>query len=726
MSNASLPLHHADTASGWQALEGLVHPAILSGPQLDWSCVETRIIGYLKSSVSQSPWLNQLAFLAVVLTTYAGLDVQTIVRQISRLHARWRKLFAAYGLTAFADWKPTEHIPRYLGDAELSDTPQTRQSFLRVYCSSAQHTQAYLRSLPSGEQEVYQQWALPILPPEMYRHLSRAGELLEAQQMRRKAETDAVTPHFARIRGEAHLRWNELQRLRTKFTEAVALVESGQETLPVAFSYEEARDHRRLHFKLWDRSSFVLSHAEQYSYSVVHDARIKKRAYRPERNLFFLEFVGAERLSEIESKVDPDALLWFGDILRYDLLCYGPMSGSEAEVKRKQTYLRSWGYTVEDGPETTPFHTSVSGLLAWPKKLSSRFFLSAQKRAQGLLLQVEPLFAAATLGLAALDFFTTTGARMNELQQISLTSQCLHTLSVEGTQRLLLRLVPKGTDKLADYIVGPETRRNFEKVALMLQDHYHLQADQPLPSVSFDRQTGRATQFPGKRPYLFQFNGQHLPQEAITACVRFLCHGLVFQTQQGRPVLLKAHLLRHVFATHIHHVEAVPLDIVAVILHQKNLRVAGYYAAPPWQKVVATANSLLDRFATHLGSVEDAFVRAPGELQRQFEEAKQQVGTLAKVAGGVCTCHAICPISFACTGCAFKIPDPARRDEIVEQQEWASVRLLQVKKRGLGPETIQMEALLSRCRTELEEMTTIETYQKDEHYAPKLTIEPQH
>ena len=387
----------------------------------------------------------------------------------------------------------------------------------------------------------------------------------------------------------------------------------------------------------------------------------------------------------------------------------------------KQEYLHSWGYDVTE--VRMPFSSDVAGLLAWPQADgSSNFMVHAQRRAKGMLLLVEPLFAAATFGLAALDCFTTTGARVSELLQVSLTPECLYTMAVEGTQRLLLRLVPKGTDKLADYVIGPETRRNFEKVAHLLVEHYQLQPGEVLPSVTFTPHSVRSHQFPGKRPYLFQYNHQHLSPATITACMRFLCHGMVFQTAEGKTVVLKAHLLRHVFATHIHQVEQVPLDVVAVILHQKQVQVTGYYAAPAWQQVLATANSLLDRFATHLGSIEEVFVRAPAELQQQLEEAKQQVGTLTHVIGGQCTCHALCPISFACTGCVFKVPDPEREDEVIEQERWAFVRLEQVKRRGLGPEMVKMEALLQRCKTEREEMQLIRAYRKDEAYEPPLTI----
>lgn len=59
-----------------------------------------------------------------------------------------------------------------------------------------------------------------------------------------------------------------------------------------------------------------------------------------------------------------------------------------------------------------------------------------------------------------------------------------------------------------------------------------------------------------------------------------------------------------------------------MILHQKDVKVTGYYAAPTQQQVIAAADSLLDRFATHLGNAHEAFMRAPQELQQQFEEAR--------------------------------------------------------------------------------------------------------
>ena len=712
----------------WSRFQEIVQPLLLTAPRLSWDQVDRSLVYYMTMHVIDMPWMNHLAFLVAISTCHARLDVRTVKQRLQVLHRGWKTIFSAYKMIDFAEWNPAEHLQRYMNDQALEASLHTRQEFLSTYTASTRSVEMYLRSLPEGERVVYRQWELPLLPAGMREHLARHKEVQEVQAQRRKAESDAVTPHFSRIRGEAHVRWNEINRLRQKFREVIALVQSGQAEPPLSFSYEEPRRRQRLHFILWNRASFVVEHANQYHPGTLTKAQHKRRTFRPERDHFFLEFTGAENTEEANTPLDPDGLLWFGDLLRYDVLGRNAVFGTPEEIQKKQAYLRSWGYGSEEEreAEVLPLQANHPGLLTGGHiDGTARFLDTAQQRTDGLLFLVEPLFAAATFGLASLDFFTTTGARMTELLQLSLSPDCLYTMEIGGAQRLLVRLVPKGTDKPAEYMVGSETRRNLERVGFMLKEQYEALGSQTLPHVPFNPATHREHDFPDPRPYLFQYQGQHLSHKAITACMRFLCHGMVFTSPDGKTIVLKAHLLRHVFATHLHQVEQVPLDIVAKILHQKDVRVTGYYAAPQWQQVVATTDHLLDTFATHLGNIEDAFVRAPAELQRQWEEAKQTVGSLARVIGGECCCHAMCPIAFACTGCAYKIPDPARREEIVQQRQWAFIRYEQVKRQGLGPETVKMQALIQRCDTELDEMDLMEEYHKDEAYIPELTIKRQ-
>ena len=69
-------------------------------------------------------------------------------------------------------------------------------------------------------------------------------------------------------------------------------------------------------------------------------------------------------------------------------------------------------------------------------------------------------------------------------------------------------------------------------------------------------------------------------EKDVRACMRFLVHGLVFQTAEGRRVAILPHLLRHGFATWALNAAKEPIDIVAAILNQKNLAITKYYGRP--------------------------------------------------------------------------------------------------------------------------------------------------
>jgi integrase len=114
----------------------------------------------------------------------------------------------------------------------------------------------------------------------------------------------------------------------------------------------------------------------------------------------------------------------------------------------------------------------------------------------------------------------------------------------------------------------------------MLKEHYSLSGAEALPVVAFAPTNGRAHRF-APAPYLFQYRHHHLDGGTITTCMRFLLHGMIFETKEGKPVVLKAHLLRHAFATYAVQVARVPVDIVAEWLKQKDLEVTQYYSRVP-------------------------------------------------------------------------------------------------------------------------------------------------
>lgn len=82
-------------------------------------------------------------------------------------------------------------------------------------------------------------------------------------------------------------------------------------------------------------------------------------------------------------------------------------------------------------------------------------------------------------------------------------------------------------------------------------------------------------------PYIFKYNRTHFTAGTLNSCLRFLLHGMIFQTSEGAPVVIKPHLLRHAFATFAVHIERLPIDLVSKWLQQKNLEVTGYYSEMP-------------------------------------------------------------------------------------------------------------------------------------------------
>lgn len=100
---------------------------------------------------------------------------------------------------------------------------------------------------------------------------------------------------------------------------------------------------------------------------------------------------------------------------------------------------------------------------------------------------------------------------------------------------------------------------HIHRVSRMLKVHY---GSDKIPSILY--RDDRKHLFPTPMPYYFQYAGKALRRDAIYSSIRFLLHGLFFETQSGKAVTVKTHLLRHAFAT-----EAVQRKKCQLILSQK-------------------------------------------------------------------------------------------------------------------------------------------------------------
>ena len=174
---------------------------------------------------------------------------------------------------------------------------------------------------------------------------------------------------------------------------------------------------------------------------------------------------------------------------------------------------------------------------------------------------------------------------------------------------------------------------------------------------------------------------------------------MILTGSDGKPVTIKAHLLRHAFATYAVQIEGVPLDLVAEWLKQKNLQVTDYYSKKTPGMVAEEHASFVSRLAARI-QVREAILRSPQEIQKQAESALKRVGMLVPVCGGDCTLDSSCPNQFDCIHCPAKAPDPAKRYQVEEKMRWASERLSYYEHEELVLETEKMKQLIRACELE--------------------------
>jgi hypothetical protein len=251
-------------------------------------------VGYLERQVIGNSWADTLALLVAVMAA-RRYEMSTISRNLVVFHKRFKAFFQALELEEMADWDVTLSIPSYLkGEILPSDSQYIRQRFWVDYHSSSKIMLQWLTSLPEQQQEIYRPFVLPSIDYQHIAGLARYAELTQHQRKARKAETDAVVPQFAAIRAEAHYRYNRIRRLHLAYQEALQALHRGRPSLPLSFSYEEGGDperdlpaQERLSFRIWDRRSFVLAHADAYSRSVVSAAQSARMNFTDELNHIF-------------------------------------------------------------------------------------------------------------------------------------------------------------------------------------------------------------------------------------------------------------------------------------------------------------------------------------------------------------------------------------------------------------------------------------------------------
>lgn len=562
--------------------------------------MDERAFTYLHNNCLKYDWKNHL-LLILLIETDRNKDIITSYNTISTLHTRFKDIFTLFSLTKMIEFDVDIHLYQYLkGDVLPHDSNNKRAKLYSYYSASVYNVNKWIyNQLSVDDQEYYKQYVLSPFSFDVRVFAFNKLAIEEAQTIR-KDETDAIVPHLPTIRAEANFRWNQMKRLRDAFYQQIKKVESEGLSLPIEFYYDEPeRINERFHFRLWDKPSFVLNHQADFSENTIKLATQRKGIYSNDNNANFLEFICAE---PIASDWEANGL-WFNELIEHHMLGIWYQSRPKEEHSTILNFLLLWGYQSENESKPTPFNSRHKGILT-----PSTFITLHKDKAEGLLIDVEPFYTACTFGLLAIDMLTTTGARANELLQINNTKECIQVKKVNNKLHYSYKAIPKGRDTLEEYYLSKQTMEHIQTVSRMLREHYK---DDRIPSVPYRDE--RRHLFPQPLPYYFQYAGKSIRKSALHSSIRFLLHGLIFETQNGKSVTIKTHLLRHAFATEAVQRQKMPIDIVAKILHQKDLEVTGYYSAPTPTQIAASVSELHDVIASYV-DIDEAYIRSPQEL----------------------------------------------------------------------------------------------------------------
>lgn len=629
------------TSNGWEKLLPLLDPAIVNASQVKnvWKKMDRQLVFYLTNTVGKFPWLNHIALEGAIYNESGA------VHPLGPIHT----------LHPFLRWAIPNHYPNVSAFnpvealiAFFDDPPQPRGgSACSAYLSLQLHMQDYLRSLTDEERTKLTPFLFPILAMTP-RLMQLRMHIVNLAHAKRKEQAFAVVRDLHTLVAMGRQRYKWLADLDTQVQRIAELVQNEQVVLPAVIGCKDLDNRQDLTFRAWDRMSWIKAHRHAYHKHMIYDRK------RLRDHGLFLQLVGTL----------PDTP-WF---LRAAELGVLGDQGNMYPSARK--YFRD-----RNNP---PLRPPGKGLLVSNIGVSM-FLRFAREAAEGTptdshtLFCVEPLLAAAALGLFALVCLTQSGMRVGELQQISGDKACMkigifptfddnaHNFAEHSTKLFFWQLYPKGNTERELYPVTP-----YMQEALKVWIEVHDRFCGNFKEVSATQtHFFHARRFPGKQRFILQWKGKHLRSSSIETCVDFLLLEHHCLDSQGKPTRITAHVLRHGVAGYLRQ-QGVPLEDIATLLHQVNVLVTDYYSKLSPQELFAKVGPFLTRLG-EVAEIDPATLRTVGDIQKLEQEALKRFGVLRRIPGGTCAVFTACEVQFKCASCPSYIPDPTRREEVREK-----------------------------------------------------------
>jgi hypothetical protein len=198
-----------------------------------WEYVHEKSLGYFSRNCLDKPWTNHVALLMLT-KALSQYDAVSVLKSIQEITPRLNDFFSMFELKSVEEFKADDHIYKYLTLQLFKEHFKAKRAkFASSYNSSNRVAHEWIRNKCDN---LTAQKLKPYLLPIFSYHAREIHAWKQAHDQAaeiRKTETDAIAPLYPNLRAEAHLRWNQLKRLRKKYIQAINEVEKKQLELPL-------------------------------------------------------------------------------------------------------------------------------------------------------------------------------------------------------------------------------------------------------------------------------------------------------------------------------------------------------------------------------------------------------------------------------------------------------------------------------------------------------------
>ncbi len=698
-------------------------------PGINWTTLSPEIMGYCVKTIRNSPDATVLALAAA--SMHGALSVSSQRTKLKEITGLLRSLRVGGHIKCLSDLKQEYIWGEWAAKQKMTQGPR---GWVDGYVSIATgHFPRYLLRLAETDQRRMQVYAPPPPPPGLREKYFPSQAIFTAQQEKRKATTDILTPLYPVLRQMIRLRKQLAERVLLAIREAQRLVEAGEVVLPYHFQHTDTipevnRDAKTISelriegrevimkFTLWNQRTWALTYRERYSYANVKLAETSKRTYSPEQNYYFVQFDGPSR-----------DLLWFGNFVEHRLF-----QGFEKDRTHLEGYQERWQMARQLG-FSKGCTCSRPGLLS----PGLHWLAEAAERGKELIFDYESLYRGILYGAALAMLALSNGSRLSELLQVSWNkerrvtrTETVMLLGKDGqpqfgangqplTKQVKLHfqhLLPKGAKTVEERQIFPlskEALRLLGEIKTLLEETH----GGAIPIVSASRSHTKREHLIPER-YLFQWDASPdgevgaLNNNDVGILLRFMLHGLDLYTVQGKPIRVTAHVLRHVMATHARRYRHVPPEVIAHFFLHHRLReltgrtpslseVSEYYTQMTEEQRFAVISADLDEQE----ELDHALLLAAPTL-RDLEQKNEDIRAVYEVwhalhptALGHCGCPGLCPRGndrSLCLGCSYHVEDP---EKLGAARSWRAsyaqqAELLEAQGNGIDARQARMKVQL--------------------------------